>query len=68
MGTVIKKTNIKRSPGWLYFIDSQGDVSRTRQRGAGKKEKVKKTGIKKTKGFIYYLDSVGNIARAKKKN
>jgi hypothetical protein len=70
MAKVIAKTNVKREKGYLYFVDSNGDVSRTKMaRGKGSKkskiEKVAKAGVKKEKGFLYFVDKGGNIAQAK---
>jgi len=52
----------------LYFIDKQGDVSRTKAARGGKKrgrpEKVAKVGIRKESGYLYFLDSDGDVSRA----
>jgi len=66
------KANVKREKGFLYFIDKQGDISRTKMARGGKKgggrEKVLKCGVKKEKGFLYYMDKLGGISRAAMKN
>lgn len=67
MASVVKKTSIKKMPGYLYFVDSEGDVSRTKQGGSGRKEKVKKVGLKREKGFLYFLDKDGNVSKSKMK-
>jgi|FLOH01.1.fsa_nt_gi hypothetical protein len=60
---------IEREPGYLYFIDKQGDVSRVKMarsrsdKGPKKHEKVEKFGIQKEKGYLYYLDKNGFVAR-----
>lgn len=64
----IKQLWIKREPGFLYFIDKDGDVSRAFQRYSGKKgvwQKVAKVGIKREKGYMYFLDKEGDIAATK---
>lgn len=65
----IAKAGVKRADGFLYFIDKQGDVSRTKAARGGKKggkpEKVAKVGVKKEKGFLYFLDTNGDVSRAK---
>ena len=66
MGTVVKKLNITRAPGYLYFINKDGDVARFK-RGTKTKSVVKKTSLKKEKGFLYFLDGNGNISRTKMK-
>lgn len=70
----VAKTNIKKKPGYLYFLDKQGDVSAAkmsrRGRVPGKKqktEKVKKVGVKKEPGYLYFIDKQGDISCAKMK-
>ena len=62
------KANVKREKGFLYFIDKQGDISRTKMARGGKKggkpEKVAKVGVKKQAGFLYFLDKKGDVSRA----
>ncbi|MBU0614468.1 MAG: hypothetical protein KJ601_00065 [Nanoarchaeota archaeon] len=55
-----------REPGYLYFIDKQGDIARVRMKkfhetGKQKHEKVFKLGLKKEKGYLYYLDKALNV-------
>lgn len=73
MAQKIAKTGVKRQPGFLYFIDKQGDVSRaamarggrgSKKKGGGAK-KVVEAGVKKEKGYLYFLDKDGDVARAK---
>lgn len=59
---------IKRGKGYIYFLDSDGDISRCpmpkgKQSFKHLKEKVSKLGIKKEKGYIYYLDREGNLLK-----
>lgn len=62
---------VKKEPGYLYFVDKHGDVSRAvMSRGGGKKgkqkaEKVAKAGVQKEQGYLYFVDKNGDIARAK---
>lgn len=69
MGQRISKEKIKREPGYLYFIDKQGYVSRTpMKRGRkkrGRKQRVSSFKITRAKGYLYYVDKAGYIARAK---
>ncbi len=55
MAEKVRKLKLEREPGYLYFIDKQGDISRTLMaRGAKKsaskssKKKVEKKGKKTT--------------------
>lgn len=71
MREVVAKTGVKKEKGYLYYVDKDGDVSRTKmargRKKGGKPEKVAKAGIKKEKGYLYYVDKNGNIARSKAK-
>ncbi len=63
------KTGIKKEPGYLYFVDKDGDVSRApmtrgKSRKSAVKEKVFKAGIRRVPGFLYFVDKDGDICRA----
>jgi hypothetical protein len=48
MGKVIAKSVVKRKPGYLYYVDGQGNVCEAKMaRGGRKKKKAKKKGKKK---------------------
>ena len=48
MGKVIKKGVVSRKPGYLYYIDGQGNVCEAKMSRGGKKKKaVKKKAVKK---------------------
>ncbi|MGM5484045.1 MAG: hypothetical protein ACQER9_03980 [Nanobdellota archaeon] len=69
MKKVILKTGIQREPGFLYFIDKQGNISRSNSsvgstKGGKLIELVKNTNLKKKKGYIYYINSTGDIVEA----
>jgi hypothetical protein len=65
----VAKLGVTRESGYLYFIDKDGDVSRSvMARGANKKKgskKVAKAGVKKQAGYLYFLDKKGDISRVK---
>jgi hypothetical protein len=43
MAQKVCKCGVKKEPGWLYFVDKQGDVSRAKMvRGRKKVTKKKK--------------------------
>ncbi len=71
MATKIQKTGITRERGWLYYLDKNGDVSRTKMaRGGGRAQKGKpqriaKVGVKRENGFLYFIDKDGDVAKAK---
>ena len=49
MGKVIKKGVVSRKPGFLYYVDGQGNVCEAKMSRGGKKKKkaVKKKAVKK---------------------
>lgn len=59
----VAKVGIRSQPGYLYFIDAQGDISRVDK--GGKREKVAKVGIRKQNGYRYFVDRQGDISRSK---
>lgn len=69
MAEKVAKVGVKKAPGYLYFVDKKGDVSRAKMARGGKKggkpEKVAKVGVKKASGYLYFVDSKGDVSRAK---
>jgi hypothetical protein len=70
MAEVLHKCGIKRQPGYLYFINKQGNAARVQMARKGKKTSTKqetlcKCGIKRQKGYLYFVNKQGNAARAK---
>lgn len=67
MSETVHELNIKREPGYLYFIDKDGDVSRSQMsRGATRtsgSKKVATAKLQKESGYLYFLDKAGNICR-----
>jgi len=68
----VVKLGIKREGGYLYYVDKDGDLSRSPMaRGQQKKstkklpEKVAKAGVKREDGWMYFMDKDGDIARSK---
>lgn len=61
----------EKEKGYLYFVDKEGDISRTKMaRGkkvSGKQEKVIELGIKRNPGLLYYVDKNLNVKTAKMK-
>ena len=70
MATVVCKCDIKREPGYLYFVDKQGNAARVQmarkgQKTSKKQEIIHKCGIKRKQGYLYFIDKKGNVAEAK---
>jgi len=51
MAEKVAKVGVKKAPGYLYFVDKHGDISRAKMsRGAAKRKKKKKKVAKKKTG------------------
>lgn len=64
MAEKICKLGIPVEKDYLYFVDKEGDVSRTRDNGLTQ-EKVAKAGIKKQPGYLYFIDKDGDVCCVK---
>ena len=50
MAEKVAKVGVRKAPGYLYFVDKQGDISRAKMsRGAAKRRKKKVVKKKKKK-------------------
>ena len=71
MSEKIVKLGIVREPNYLYYIDKNGDLFKTKaargKKGSKGKALVEKLGIKKQTGYIYFLDKDGDVSCAKMK-
>ena len=69
MAEKVHKCDVKREPGYLYYIDSRGNVGRFHSQNRGRKEIVCPNGGEFTKeaGWMYYLDRDGDVSRSKMK-
>ncbi|MCH8945402.1 MAG: hypothetical protein IIA85_00570 [Nanoarchaeota archaeon] len=47
MGKIIKRNVVKRKPGYLYYIDGEGNVCEAKMARGGKRKKKKKVAKKK---------------------
>lgn len=71
MAEKVKTLNLKKEPGYLYFVDKQGNASRTpmarggkRSGGAGQ-ETVALAQVVRQPGYLYFVDKDGDISRSK---
>ncbi len=71
MAEKVAKVGVKKTAGYLYFVDKKGNVARAKmvrggkKKGRQKQEVVAKAGVKKAKGYLYFIDKKGDISRAK---
>lgn len=64
MAEKVERAGVKREKGYVYFIDQDGDISRSKTGQKGRKEKIKQIGLRREKGFLYFIDSDGDISRS----
>ena len=69
MAEKVKNTGVNKQPGFLYFLDKNGHVSRTKMaRGAdrsGTPEVVTNASVQLESGWLYFIDKEGDVSRAK---
>ena len=69
MAEKVKNTGVTKQSGYLYYLDKNGNVSRTRMaRGAnkgGSPEVVANAGVTRESGWLYFIDKDGDVSRAK---
>ncbi len=68
MAEKVKKTGVAKEKGYLYYLDKQGNVSRSKMaRGnekGGNAEVVNKAGVQRESGYLYFIDKDGDVSRA----
>ncbi|SVB79522.1 uncharacterized protein METZ01_LOCUS232376 [marine metagenome] len=69
MAEKVKNTGVTKQSGYLYYLDKNGNVSRTKMaRGAnkgGSPEVVANAGVRRESGWLYFIDKDGDVSRAK---
>ena len=69
MAEKVKNTGVTKQSGYLYYLDKNGNVSRTRMaRGAnkgGNPEVVANAGVHRESGWLYFIDKDGDVSRAR---
>ncbi len=68
MAEVVKSTGVSKESGYLYYLDKNGNVSRSKMaragKGGGNAEKVADAGVTRESGYLYYIDKNGDVARS----
>ena len=68
MAEVVKNTGVTKEKGYLYYLDKQGDVSRSKMaragKGGGNAEKVASAGVTREAGWLYFIDKNGDVSRS----
>ena len=69
MAEKVKTTNVTKQKGYLYYLDKNGDVARSKMaRGAdkgGNAEVVARCGVTRESGWLYFIDKDGDVSKAK---
>ena len=69
MAEKVKNTGVTKQSGYLYYLDKNGNVSRTQMaRGSnkgGNPEVVANAGVSRESGWLYFIDKDGDVSRAK---
>jgi len=69
MAEKVKNTGVTKQSGYLYYLDKNGNVSRTKMaRGAnkgGSPEVVANAGVSRESGWLYFIDKDGDVSRAR---
>ena len=69
MAEKVKTTSVTKQKGYLYYLDKNGDVSRSKMaRGAdkgGNAEVVERCGVSRESGWLYFIDKDGDVSKAK---
>ena len=68
MPSKLARPRLLREPGFVYFVDPDGDVSRLPapgRRAASRARKVVRLGLALEPGYLYFVDRDGDVARAR---
>ena len=69
MAEKVKTTGVSKEKGYLYYLDKNGDVARSKMaRGVdkgGNAEVVAKCGVSRESGWLYFIDKDGDVSKAK---
>lgn len=64
MAEKVERAGVKREKGYVYFVDEEGDISRSKTGQKGRREKVTALHVQREKGFLYFVDSEGDVSRS----
>ena len=69
MAEKVKTTGVQKEKGFLYYLDKNGNVSRSKMaRGddkGGNAEVVSQCAVTRESGWLYFIDKDGDVSRAK---
>ncbi len=69
MAEKVATCGVKKEKGYLYYLDKNGNVARSKMARGGEKgggaQVVAETKVKREKGYLYFIDKNGDVSRAK---
>ncbi|HPC36011.1 MAG TPA: hypothetical protein P5268_08150 [Candidatus Marinimicrobia bacterium] len=69
MAEKVMKCGVKKEKGYLYYLDKNGNIARSKMARGGNKgggaQVLQKCGIKRQEGYLYFIDKDGDVSRAK---
>lgn len=69
MAEKVVKCGVKKEKGYLYYLDKNGNVARSKMARGGQKgggaTVIQQTKVKREEGYLYFIDKDGDVARAK---
>lgn len=69
MAEKVAKCGVKKEKGYLYYLDKNGNVARSKMARGGEKgggaQVVDACGVKREQGYLYFIDKDGDVSRAK---
>jgi 20S proteasome alpha/beta subunit len=69
MAEKVVTCRVKKDKGYLYYLDKNGNVARSKMARGGEKgggaEVMNRAGVKREKGYLYFIDKDGDVSRAK---
>ena len=62
------RLGLPREPGFVYFVDPDGDVARAALGATrlGVPRKVARLGVARDPAYLYFIDADGDVARVKR--
>ena len=60
MGDVVKKLNLPKPDGFLYFVENDGSVWKHE---GGSRKLISNSKFNREEGYLYFIDLDGNLAR-----
>ncbi len=69
MAEKVKVCGVQKESGYLYYLDKNGNVSRSKMARGGEKgggaQVVYEANVNREPGYLYFIDKQGDVSRAK---